>query len=161
MRNRISRMLGIAVCVLFLTGAAGQVFAAAKGPMDFVAAAKAGIVEVTPQQVKADMDAGKQFILVDVRTPEEFEVGHLPRAMHISRGLLEFKIGAMIPDKNANIIMYCRTGARSALTTARLQEMGYTNVKNMDGAFKAWGEAGYPIYNRHGEFVMQAFEKKE
>jgi len=128
--------------------------------MQFVAEAKAKIVEVTPQQVKADMDAGKQVILLDVRDSVEFDAGHLPKAMNISRGLLEFKIGRMIPDRNANIVLYCRTDARSALAAVVLKEMGYTNVKNMAGAFKAWGEAGYPIYNRHGEFTMVAFEKK-
>ncbi|MFC1827169.1 rhodanese-like domain-containing protein [Thermodesulfobacteriota bacterium] len=69
--------------------------------------------------------------------------------------------GGTAPDKNANIVVYCRSDARSALATAVMKEMGYTNVKNMQGAFKAWGEAGYPIYNRHGEFTMVAFEKKE
>ena len=123
-------------------GTAPQVFAAAKDPMQLVAEAKAKISEVTPQQVKADMDAGKAVILLDVRDAAEFDAGHLPKAMNISRGLLEFKIGGMIADKNANIVLYCRTDARSALATAVLQEMGYSNVKNMQGAFKAWGEAG-------------------
>ena len=161
MRNRITWLLGFAVCALLLAGISSQAFAEAKGPMDFVAAAKAQITEVTPQQVKADKDAGKPVILLDVRDPAEFDAGHLPKAMNISRGLLEFKIGMMLPDKNAYIVVYCRTDARSALATAVMQEMGYTNVRNMKGAFKAWGEAGYPIYNRHGEFTMIAFEKKE
>lgn len=161
MKSRAKRILSVLVCAIFLTGIAGQVLAADKGPMDFVAEAKAKIVEVTAQQAKADLDAGKAIILLDVRTPDEFETGHLPKAMNIPAGLLIFKVGAMIPDKNADVILYCRTGARSAIATAYLKEMGYTNVKNMDGAFKAWGEAGYPIYNRHGEFVMKAFEKAE
>jgi len=161
MKKRITWILVVAVCALFLAGISHQAFAEAKGPMQFVADAKARIVEVTPQQVKADMDANKPVILLDVRDSEEFAAGHLPRAMNISRGLLEFKVGSMIPDKNANIVLYCRTDARSALATAIMQEMGYTNVRNMQGAFKAWGEAGYPIYNRHGEFTMLSFEKKE
>ena len=161
MKKRTTWILVVAVCALFLTGISHQAFAEAKGPMQFVADAKARIVEVTPQQVKADMDANKPIILLDVRDSEEFAAGHLPRAMNISRGLLEFKVGSMIPDKNANIVLYCRTDARSALATAVMQEMGYTNVRNMQGAFKAWGEAGYPIYNRHGEFTMLSFEKKE
>jgi rhodanese-related sulfurtransferase len=161
MRKRFTWIMGFAVCALFLAGISGQAFAEAKGPMQFVEEAKAKIVEVTPQQVKADMDAGKPVILLDVRDSAEFDAGHLPKAMNISRGLLEFKIGRIIPDKNANIILYCRTGARSALTTVVLQEMGYTNAKNMQGAFKAWGEAGLPVYNRHGEFTMLSFEKKE
>ena len=161
MRNRTSWILVVAVCALFLAGISSQALAEAKGPMQFVADAKAKIVEVTPQQVKADMDANKPVILLDVRDSVEFDAGHLPKAMNISRGLLEYKVGIMIPDRNANIVLYCRTDARSALATAVLQEMGYTKVRNMTGAFKAWGEAGYPIYNRHGEFTMIAFEKKE
>ena len=138
MRNR--RMLGrVVICVMFLMGLSSQVFAAAavKGPMDFVNAAKAQIVEVSAAQVKADLDAGKKFILLDVRSKEEFDAGHLPNAINISRGLLEFQIGQAIHDKNSNIILYCRTGARSALTTLVLNEMGYKNAKNMAGAFKA------------------------
>jgi rhodanese-related sulfurtransferase len=160
MRNR-SLFVGIVICAFLLLGLSSQGFAAAKGPMDFVAEAKAKITEVTPKAIKADLDAGKPIILLDVRDSVEFDAGHLPRAVNISRGLLEFKVGRMLPDKNANIVLYCRTDARSALATEVMQEMGYTNVKNMLGAFKAWGLAGYPIYNRHGEFRMVAFEKRE
>ncbi len=163
MRNGISKLLGVGVCALLLAGVclSTQAFAEAKGPMQFVAAAKAQITEVSPQAVKADLDAGKAIVLLDVRDSVEFDAGHLPKAVNISRGLLEFKVGGMLPDKNANIVVYCRTDARSALATAVMQEMGYTNVKNMLGSFKAWGLAGYPIYNRHGEFTMVSFEKKE
>ena len=163
MGNRVSKMLGVAVCALLLAGIgmSTQAFAEAKGPMQLVAEAKAKITEVTPQAVKADLDTGKPIILLDVRDSVEFDAGHLPKAVNISRGLLEFKVGRMLTDKNANIVVYCRTDARSALATAVMQEMGYTNVKNMLGAFKAWGLAGYPIYNRHGEFTMLSFEKRE
>ena len=159
MRNR--RVFVSVLCAIFLVGLSSQGFAAAKGPMDFVNAAKAQIIEVSAAQVKADLDAGKKFILLDVRSKEEFDAGHLPNAINISRGLLEFQIGQAIPDKNSNIILYCRTGARSALTTLVLNEMGYKNAKNMAGAFKAWGTAGFPVYNRHGEFVMKAFELRK
>ena len=159
MRNRFTWTVCVMVCAIFLLGVSSQGFAAApKGPMDFVNAAKANITEVSAAQVKADLDAGKKFILLDVRSKEEFDAGHLPNAVHVSRGLLEFKIGNVIPDKNAAIILYCRSDARSALATHVLNQMGYVNAKNMAGAFKAWGMAGYPVYNRHGEFVMKAFE---
>lgn len=157
MRKR-SMVVNLLVCTVFLLGLSFQGTAAAKGPMDFVNAAKAQITEVSAAQVKADLDAGKQIILLDVRDKEEFDAGHLPNAVHISRGLLEFKVGGMLTDRNADIVLYCRTGARSALATHVLNQMGYVNAKNMEGAFKAWGTAGYPIYNRHGEFVMKAFE---
>ena len=122
---------------------------------------KAKITEVSVQQVKADLDAGKKIILLDVRDKGEFDAGHLPNAVNVSRGLLEWMIFSAVPDKNANIVLYCRTDARSALATLVLNEMGYKNAKNMTGAFKAWGLAGYPIYNRHGKFVMKAFELRK
>ena len=157
-----STVVRILLCAVFLMVTASLSLAAApKGPMDFVNASKARITEVTAAQVKADLDAGKKLILLDVRDKEEFDAGHLPNALHVSRGLMEFKIGRMVPDKNANIILYCRTGARSALATDVLNQMGYVNAKNMAGAFKAWGTAGYPIYNRHGEFIMKTFELKK
>lgn len=156
---------GVAVSVLvgaiLLPVFSGKVFAATKGPMDFVNEARTKITEVSAEQVKADLDAGRKFILLDVRSKEEFDAGHLPHARHVARGLLEFTIGRAVPDKNADLILYCRTGARSALATLVLNEMGYVKARNMAGAFKAWGTAGYPIYNRHGEFVMKAFEVKK
>ena len=137
------------------------VFADGKTIPQIITEAKSQTTEVTVEGVKKDMDAGKNFILLDVRTSEEFKAGHLPRAVNIPRGTLEFMIGKNYPQKDAEIIVYCRTGARAALCAKTLSNMGYTNVKNLKGAFKAWGEAGYPIYNRHGEFKMIAFEKKE
>ena len=161
MRNR-SMVVSVFVCAILLLGLSSQGFAAAaKGPMDFVGAAKAQITEVSAVQVKADLEAGKKIILLDVRTKEEFDAGHLPNAINVSRGVLEFKVNKAILDKNANIILYCRTGGRAALATVVLNEMGYINAKNMAGAFKAWGTAGFPVYNRHGEFVMKAFELKK
>ena len=84
MRNR--RVFVSVLCAFFLLGFSSQGFAAAvKGPMDFVNAAKAQITEVSAAQVKADLDAGKTFILLDVRSKEEFDAGHLPNAKHVSR----------------------------------------------------------------------------
>lgn len=83
MRNMIPRILVLVLMIILLAAVSSQ--AEAKGPMQFVAEAKAKIVEVTPQQVKADLKADKPIILLDVRDTEEFEAGYLPRAMHISR----------------------------------------------------------------------------
>jgi rhodanese-related sulfurtransferase len=106
-------------------------------------------------------ECAKQRLQVLVRTSEEFKAGHLPKVVNIPRGTLEFMIGKHYPQKDVEIVVYCRTDARAALCARTLSDMGYTNVKNLKGAFKAWGESGYPIYNRHGEFKMIAFEKKE
>ena len=123
--------------------------------------AKLGISEVTVEDVKNDMVSEKKFVFLDVRTAEEFNAGHLPSSVNIPRGILEFIVEKKFPVKETNIVLYCRTDPRAALCTKTLNDMGYINARNLKGGFKAWGEAGYPVYNRHGEFKMVAFEKKE
>ena len=158
----IYRITLIGALVLFFAMTINNmVFADGKTIPQIIGEAKSQTTEVTVEGVKKDMDAGRNFVLLDVRTSEEFKAGHLPKAINIPRGVLEFMIGKHYPQKDVGIVLYCRTDARSALCAKTLSDMGYTNVKNLKGAFKAWGEAGYPIYNRHGEFKMVAFEKKE
>ena len=111
---------------------------------DFVTTAKQNIVEVSVSDAKALLDKGG-YIFLDVRTSKEFKMGHIPGAMHLARGLLEFKIAKKVPDKNANIIIYCKSGGRGSLATYTLGQMGYKSVKNMAGGWKAWTKAGYPI----------------
>lgn len=118
---------------------------------------------VTAVEFKKILDSGKDLVLIDVRTADEYKAGHLPGAINIPRGLTEWVTPKTIEDTDTAIYAYCRTGARSAFVTQRLIEMGYTNVTNIYDAFKGWVEAGYGVYNRHGEFTMVegAFEKKE
>jgi rhodanese-related sulfurtransferase len=153
-------LIGALFLILIMTINA-TVFAGGKTIPQIIGEAKSQTTEVTVEGVKKDMDAGRNFVLLDVRTSEEFKAGHLPKAVNIPRGTLEFMIGKRYPQKDVEIVLYCRTDARGALCAKTLLDLGYTNVKNLKGAFKAWGEAGYPIYNRHGEFKMIAFEKKE
>lgn len=153
-------LIGALVLILSVT-INNTVFAGGKTIPQIIGEAKSQTTEVTVEEVKKDIDAGKKFVLLDVRTSEEFKAGHLPKAVNIPRGTLEFMIGKHYPQKDMEIVVYCRTDARAALCAKSLTDMGYMNIKNLKGAFKAWGEAGYPIYNRHGEFKMVAFEKKE
>jgi rhodanese-related sulfurtransferase len=111
---------------------------------DLVTEAKKNICEVSVSEAKALLDKGG-YIFLDCRTSKEFKMGHVPGAMNIPRGLLEFKISKKIPDKNAKIAMYCKSGGRGCLATCTLCRMGYKNVKNMGGGWKAWEKAGYPI----------------
>ncbi len=111
---------------------------------DMVTEAKKIICEVSVSEAKALLDKGGDIFL-DCRTSKEFKMGHIPGAMNIPRGLLEFKIAGKIPDKNANIIMYCKSGGRGCLATCTLCRMGYKNTKNLDGGWKAWDKAGYPV----------------
>lgn len=107
--------------------------------------AKKGIRETTIADVRPRLDRGDDFVLVDVREESEWAAGHLPKAVHLSRGIIERDIEKRIPDLNAEIILYCGGGFRSALSAESLQKMGYRNVISMDGGFRAWREAGYPI----------------
>ena len=95
--------------------------------------------------VKRKLDAGERFHLVDVREESEFGRGHLPGAIHLSKGIIERDIEKTIPDKSAPIVLYCGGGFRSALAADNLQKMGYSNVISMDGGWRGWTEAGYPV----------------
>lgn len=107
--------------------------------------AKTRVREVSVQQIKARIDHRDEFILLDVREESEWAAGHLPGAAHIGKGVLERDIEQRIPDLNAEIVLYCGGGYRSALAADNLQKMGYRNVVSMDGGFRGWKEAGCPI----------------
>ena len=108
--------------------------------MDMVAAAKASITEISIEQANTMLTEG--CIALDVRELLEYETGHIPDAKHISRGVLEFMIGNHpdFQDKNISIVLYCKTGGRSALATVTLQQLGFTNIYSMSGGFDAWSE---------------------
>lgn len=93
----------------------------------------------------ARLERGDAFYFIDVREDHEFARGCAHGATHKGRGILERDVEQMIPDKNAEIILYCGGGYRSALSAANLQEMGYTRVFSMAGGIKAWRQAGYPL----------------
>ena len=84
------------------------------------------------------------FTLIDVRERDEWERGHLPGAVHLSRGVLERDVEEAVPDLDAPVVLYCGGGYRSALAAASLQDMGYTDVASMDGGWRAWTDAGFP-----------------
>ena len=128
-----------------------------------VADTKAQIKEVSAQELKAKLDAKEAVTVLDVREPYEWQAAFIPTSSNMPRGILEFKIDQKIADPNTPIIVYCRTGDRGTLATKALQDLGYKSVTNLSGGIKGWMEAGYSVYNRHGEFVMQqqAFEKKD
>ncbi len=107
--------------------------------------AKSRIHELTIDDVKTKLDAGEQFLLVDVREDHEWSAGHLPGAKHLGKGIIERDIENQIPDTGAEIILYCGGGFRSALAAGALQKMGYTNVHSMDGGFRGWKERNLSI----------------
>lgn len=103
------------------------------------------IRECTVQDVKTKLDRREPFHLVDVREESEWAKGHLPQALHLGKGVVERDIEERIPDTNAEIVLYCGGGYRSALAAENLQRMGYTNVISMAGGFKGWRDAGLPL----------------
>jgi len=107
--------------------------------------AKARIRQTNVDAVKARMDRGEKFLLVDVREESEFAKDHLPGAIHLGKGIIERDIEARVPDVDKEMILYCGGGFRSALAADNLQKMGYTNVTSMDGGIRDWREKHYPL----------------
>lgn len=110
----------------------------AKTVMELVQQAKSSINEVSVEQAKTMIES--DCTVLDVREPAEYEAGHIANAKHIPRGMLEFMIGNHpdFQDKKASVVVYCKGGGRSALATATLQQLGFTQVHSMLGGFDAW-----------------------
>lgn len=107
--------------------------------------AKTRVRETNVAEVKKKIDGGGKFLLVDVREESEYAKDHLPGAIHLGKGIIERDIEARVPDLNAEIVLYCGGGFRSALAADNLQKMGYTNVISMDGGIRDWREKRYPL----------------
>jgi rhodanese-related sulfurtransferase len=105
--------------------------------------AKCRVKQITPDEARDEQAAGA--VLLDVRESEEFAKDHAQGATHISRGVLELKIEAAVPDTATPIVCYCGGGSRSALAAESLAKMGYTNVFSMIGGMKGWKHAGLPV----------------
>ena len=122
---------------------------------DLVAEARAKIREVAPGAFHA---AVADAVVIDVREPSEFETGHIPGAINIPRGVLEFQVDAhpavanvsdpALSPKERPIVVVCRTGGRAALSAVNLQRLGFADVRSIAGGVLAWGEAGLPLVVR-------------
>jgi rhodanese-related sulfurtransferase len=117
----------------------------ATGFLKLVNDAKARIKEADFRDIKRRLEAGEKMILVDTREDSEWVRGHIPGAIHLSKGIIERDIEKTVPDHNAPLVLYCGGGFRSALAADNLQKMGYTNVISMDGGWRGWTEAGFPV----------------
>lgn len=120
-----------------------------KSAAELVAEAKQRVENLTPDDVEREMAAGA--VVVDLRESEELAGGRIPGAVHVSRGMLEFRADPTSPyhdaalDPSARVILHCAAGGRSALAAVTLKEMGYDNVAHLDGGFGAWQGAGKPV----------------
>lgn len=108
---------------------------------DLINDAKRRVREVTPAEVREMQQRGEAFVLLDVRDQNEVNLGKIPGALHISRGTLEGRVEAAVP-RDAQVVVYCAAGNRSALAAATMQDMGYTNVVSMAGGFRDWATSG-------------------
>jgi rhodanese-related sulfurtransferase len=112
---------------------------------DLVAAAKARIQEISLDHAEqAILDAD---VLIDVREADEYAAGHIAGAIHVPRGLLEFKLGNTpeLSARDLKIVLYCKNSGRASLAACSLHDMGYLKVTSITGGIDAWIDAGKPI----------------
>ena len=119
------------------------------GFLKLVDDANSRVREVSVDETRRKLETGKAT-LIDVREESEWAAGHARGAEHMGKGVIERDIEARVPDKNAELILYCGGGFRSALSADSLQKMGYRNVASMAGGWRAWQEAGAPAESGTG-----------
>jgi len=122
-----------------------------------------GQTTVTAKNFKKIIASDDEFVLLDVRSEAEFNAAHLPGALNVERGRLEWIIPNILKKTDRTIYVYCQEGRRSGFAVERLIEMGYTNTINIVDGFEAWVNAGYYVYNMHGEFMLSTggYNKRE
>ncbi len=115
-----------------------------KSPAELIAEAKTRIREVGVAEVATTLGAPGAPILVDCREPKETNLGIIPGSKLVPLGVIEAEIAAVAP-RDAEIVVYCARGNRSALAADAMQNMGYTNVRSMAGGWMAWMDHGGPV----------------
>ena len=117
----------------------------ARGFLGLVEQALSKVPEVDVYQVKNRLDKGEQFVLIDVREDNEWNLGRIPTALHLGKGIIERDIESVVEDRSTELILYCQGGFRSALAAESLNKMGFQNVFSMSGGFGAWVENEFSI----------------
>ena len=113
-----------------------------------------GQPSISVKQFKQIIAGDAEFVLLDVRSEAEFNAAHLPGALNIERGRLEWIVPNIIKKTDRTIYVYCQDGRRSGFATERLLEMGYTNASHINEGFEGRVTFGNPVYNMHGEFTL-------
>src|SRR5262245_57273764 len=116
----------------------------AKTYSDLLSEVRTSVHQMTIDELKKRLDQKDPLTLVDVRESEEVRGGFIPGAIHIPRSYLEMRAEQKLPDKNAEIAVYCAGGTRSAFAAKTLSEFGYTNVWNVNPGFVRWKDLKYP-----------------
>ena len=112
---------------------------APKTAQELIDEAKQQIKEVTPEQVRDMQARNERVVYLDVREPNEWNLGRLPHAIHLPRGHLEAKVEGII-DRKQRVVIYCARGNRSALAALTMKQMGYENVASMARGFVGWAD---------------------
>ena len=117
---------------------------------ELVARAKAQVRRIDMKKFRAVWEREKPIALIDVREPDEFAAGHIPGAINIPRGVIEFRIWPYVgypekTDMNKRMYLYCGSGSRCSLAAKSLQDLGLGNVIAVDMQFQDWQDAGYPV----------------
>jgi rhodanese-related sulfurtransferase len=107
------------------------------------------VKEITVAEAQEQLSRNPKAVMLDVREDHEWEKGHAREAVHLGRGILERDIEKLIPDQEAEIIMYCGGGYRSVLAAETAQKLGYRNVSSVIGGYKGMAEAKWPMIPAH------------
>ena len=110
-----------------------------KTGQDLIEEAKQQVDEVTPEQVREMQARGERVVYLDVREPNEWNLGRLPHAVHLPRGNLETKVEGLV-ERGQKVVIYCARGNRSALAALTMKQMGYENVASMARGFLGWAD---------------------
>ena len=150
MEVTMRKIYGYVFCIIVLIFSTG--IASAEQPRwmstrtgEMVQEARNSTKQIPISELKKVFDAAEDVILLDVRTPREYEAAHIPGAVNISRGLLEFRIWSVVPDKEKKIFVYCKSGARAALATKLLNDYGYKNAVSVATGLPDWATSGHPV----------------
>lgn len=117
----------------------------AKTYSDLFSEVRSNVKTIPLDQLRQRLENGRNFMLVDVREKDEYRAGFIPGALHLPRGFLEMQAEQKLPDKNAEIIVYCAGGTRSAFAAKTLGELGYSNVLSANPGFVRWKDLKYPV----------------
>ena len=112
---------------------------------EHLARTKAEIEEIGSPALAEALESGSPPLVVDVREQDEWDEGHIPTAVHIPRGHLESRIERIAPDREAQIVLTCASGIRSAFAAKTLEELGYHHVSSHEPGFTGWKRDGFPV----------------
>ncbi|MCK8825474.1 rhodanese-like domain-containing protein [Fuchsiella alkaliacetigena] len=114
---------------------------------------------ITPMDLEFELEMseiGEDIVVIDVRTEDEFQAGHIPGSVRVDGALLGLRIDDHA-DEDTKVVITCLGGGRAIFSTKLVQDLGY-DVYNLEGGFRAWAQEGYPVQTDHGIFTLEEWE---